>query len=548
MGHEASLGGLLLWHPGIPHGGTAGEEAQRLRAKFNKFNSSKKKNRRTIDLICTRFSMSNKHKYDVINMVDKIVEAKYTKEKWVHMITAGCVYIIARLNELPLSMLDVADAFALPFFKVGAQIKEICADYNIALKNVDPAIFVDRYAFLLRETFSSDEECESIADAAARVARVATDEWMSIGRRATPVAASALRISAQAFGYNLSFEVLSELCGDGVPTLRARYNEMKVILINLSSILPWGDRSSTINEQNFENHLKFIVQHADALRDLRRSTSLQNSTKLEMDNSENNMGGKEKDQATTAAVAGQDSDGATDAKQQTALRSLAQPSSSISTSANNGSSVVASSPQIIILDDDDDDDGGQDEEIESSTAAPALDAFRKVSSIESMMTMRPDDLVAEMKHERLHQQSKSGLTRHALNYLKTNEMNAPISYIENHLKRKRRREKIEQAKLRIRSMLTGRPIPMTRTLDSEDLDIERMLLAGTDEHDIEQGYQPNNTIYANSLDESEELTTSDLLNEDESVYIRTPEEVHFYRTIGARFLQRDNPKGSSKQE
>ncbi|KAL9655940.1 hypothetical protein ABK040_007561 [Willaertia magna] len=120
----------------------------------------------------------------------------------------------------------------------------------------------------------------------------------------------------------------------------------------------------------------------------------------------------------------------------------------------------------------------------------------------------------------------------------------PPAFVKSHLNRERRKQKVEQAKIRISNSLHGikedqnnnNNTLINQRMDQEDLEIERLLLEGVAEQSIINGYQHSDkALTEESIKEinkqEDELTDKDLTERELKSFIRTRAEIQVLKQI-----------------
>eukprot|EP01080_Neovahlkampfia_damariscottae_P001800 gene1800-942_t len=128
-----------------------------------------------------------------------------------------------------------------------------------------------------------------------------------------------------------------------------------------------------------------------------------------------------------------------------------------------------------------------------------------------------------------------------------NNNDEPPSFIKLKKEKERRKEKVKNAKNRIENSFKKNQEMPSEELDFEDLEIEKLLLAGAKESDLEEGYfhvkvKPNQNENVNE----EELNEKDLSEKELANFIKTPAEIEMIEKL--RKIEDISPIGIKEEE
>jgi len=171
-----------------------------------------------------------------------------------------------------------------------------------------------------------------------------------------------------------------------------------------------------------------------------------------------------------------------------------------------------------------------------------LQLYQKTNEIPA--NKRKDKLVSQqsmMKHRQIH-------------VMKNMHDSAPPSFIKNRINRERRLLKIDQAKKRLSRMVGSKSSKASsgHSLDKEDFEIERLLLAGVDEQAIANGYAGGSIASLgssskptlNTRQHDEELHDDDISNEELNMYLRSDDEVKLLSYIKSQLEKTGGKRGN----
>ncbi|KAL0486459.1 transcription factor IIIB 90 kDa subunit [Acrasis kona] len=405
-----------------------------------------------------------------------------TKLKKVNTTIAVCTYIVCRQNNHPVQLMDVADFISMDVFKLGAQYKKVCSKINIKLDVQDPAILSEKVITVLESELKLTDPIEkmTLMKKVTRLIHVACREWLNTGRKPISMVAAAVKIVVSSRNINLNIEHMANKIGTGSLSIRDRHREMMNMIIKLASPLPW---SKDINKRTLPRYLPFILEYIESLRELHRAPCQFQKEDLRLSDEDEDL----------------------------LLQMPSTPMSETSTyTPSPMSSQLYSTPTDCAL-------TASDEVVTTPTSQPTNLPIQKTTE------PHPGPIYVSRKRTTRGSQQKD--VQMVMSVIKDV---VPPSYVRSQLDRQSRQNKIQRAKRRILNM-TACDVTVSDAdvvLDEQDRAIEKLLLAGIDEHAIEDGYYhvPIEIQNKESLDK-EYLDEQDMDDEELQQYTKTNAQV-----------------------
>ena len=151
----------------------------------------------------------------------------------VDCLIGACICIVARKENLPLTILDVSEVIDTTIWKLGRTFMKITRDLGETIPSPDPVLLVFRCTSRLSDLLG--EQMNLVSVDASRLVRVIKKSSLDIGRRPFPIAAAAIKYSCEANGLSVDFRDLSFATKSGKYSIEKRYKELQRILLNLGS-------------------------------------------------------------------------------------------------------------------------------------------------------------------------------------------------------------------------------------------------------------------------------------------------------------------------
>ncbi len=210
--------------------------------------------------------------------VARALKGNWCTGQWSRGVLAACLYIAARQDGLPVTLLEVADASNMLLYKLGRVYTRVVHELGVQLPDVDTRAMVVRMTNRLapRLGFAAlpAPRKDLIVSGAATIVSLAERDWLATGRNPAGVFAAALLLSLKAYEARLA--VLKEVAaaaGVSDMVVRRRRAEMEKSLLRMSTKLPWSEQ---VTAKTLPRHLPFILKHSDVLAESLRPVARAN--------------------------------------------------------------------------------------------------------------------------------------------------------------------------------------------------------------------------------------------------------------------------------
>ncbi|TGZ84785.1 BRF1-domain-containing protein [Ascodesmis nigricans] len=121
------------------------------------------------------------------------VTNNFTKGRKSRYVTACCLYIACRMEKSSHMLIDFSDVLHINVFILGQTYLKLIKTLNIKLPNIDPTIYVHRFAKHLE--FGQDQS--KVAKDALRLIQRMNRDWIVQGRRPSGICGAALILAAR---------------------------------------------------------------------------------------------------------------------------------------------------------------------------------------------------------------------------------------------------------------------------------------------------------------------------------------------------------------
>ncbi|KAM3187473.1 hypothetical protein ACTXT7_002262 [Hymenolepis weldensis] len=182
---------------------------------------TEQKARKRIDIICGQLRLGAGISASAFSYYQTAHFRGFTRGRSSLQLAAACIYIAARQQRVNLMLLDLSDATAVNVYNVGRTYVDLKRKLNLALPEVDPCLFVERFASQL----DFEDKTTLVATTAMRLLQRMKKDWISTGRRPSGLAAAALLVAARIHEFNRTEEDVAKVARISQMTTRKRLME-----------------------------------------------------------------------------------------------------------------------------------------------------------------------------------------------------------------------------------------------------------------------------------------------------------------------------------
>ncbi|TPX32454.1 hypothetical protein SmJEL517_g04472 [Synchytrium microbalum] len=147
----------------------------------------------------------------------------FTKGRRTDTVVAACLYLVARLGDKGLMLIDFSERAETNVYTLGATFLKLAHLLGVAIPNIDPSIYLARFA----EKLDFGGKKTSVIKVATNLVRRMQHDWMAMGRHPAGVCAACLFIAARMHGFRRSHREIVSVVKICETTLRKRLTEFK---------------------------------------------------------------------------------------------------------------------------------------------------------------------------------------------------------------------------------------------------------------------------------------------------------------------------------
>ncbi|KAL7275085.1 transcription factor TFIIIB subunit brf1 [Rhizina undulata] len=151
------------------------------------------------------------------------VTNNFTKGRRTQYVVACCLYVVCRQNKSSHMLIDFSDILHINVFTLGQTYLKLVRLLNIRMPNIDPTIYVHRFAKNLE--FGNDQN--KVAKDALRLIQRMNRDWIVHGRRPSGICGAALILAARMNNFRRSVKEVVYVVKVADLTIHKRLAEFK---------------------------------------------------------------------------------------------------------------------------------------------------------------------------------------------------------------------------------------------------------------------------------------------------------------------------------
>ncbi|TPX51737.1 hypothetical protein SeLEV6574_g00125 [Synchytrium endobioticum] len=179
--------------------------------------------KRRIQQLASTMRMAERHVEVAVRTFTLAVNHNFTKGRRSQVVVAACLYMVCRLEKLPHMLIDFAEMIQTNVYALGATFLQLARKLEVILPNIDPTIYILRFAHRL----DFGDKTTAVAEDASRLVSRMNYDWMTLGRRPSGVCAACLFIAARMHGFRRTHREIVSIVKICETTLRKRLGEFK---------------------------------------------------------------------------------------------------------------------------------------------------------------------------------------------------------------------------------------------------------------------------------------------------------------------------------
>lgn len=211
-----------------------------------------------------RLGFSPSESDDVKRMVATITEGEYGQGNWFNVFVGACSYVGMRRDNKSLPISEVASVIGSDAYELGRMIMRVVNFLDLKKPNFPEFDIVNLFERTLRNSHSfADVEGDKVQRMKKQgifLIHCAMKWFLTTGRRPLPIVAAVLVLVAELNGISIRIEELAKETHAVVHTSRLRYRELLQALVKVAQALPWG---KDITVKNVVKNAPFVIQYME---------------------------------------------------------------------------------------------------------------------------------------------------------------------------------------------------------------------------------------------------------------------------------------------
>lgn len=198
---------------------------------------------------------------EVKKMIETITEGEYGQGDWFSVFVGACAYVVRRKNGNLLPMTDVAALICCDTYELGRMVNRVVSFLDLKLPEFD---IVYLYGTTLKNSPSfggmDAEKKEVMLKQGVFLVQCLVKWFVTTGRRPVQVVVAVLAFIGQLNQVDVKIEDLASELNVPAVTCRLRYKELLERLVEVARALPWG---KDVNVKNIVKFAPYVIQYME---------------------------------------------------------------------------------------------------------------------------------------------------------------------------------------------------------------------------------------------------------------------------------------------
>jgi transcription factor IIIB subunit 2 len=218
-----------------------------------------------IDKLTFTLGLSDAKSGDIKTMVARITESEFGEGVWFPILIGACAYVVMRKDNKPLPIAEVASVIESDIYELGRMVARV-VDFLDLKGSVEFPEFDIVWSFERAVRKSSTlsrvgrEKVETMRKQGIFLIQCAVKWFLTTGRRPMPVVAAVLVLVAELNGVDMRIEDVAREVHANVTTSRLRYREFLESLVKVAQVLPWGE---DVTVKNVVKSAPFVIEYME---------------------------------------------------------------------------------------------------------------------------------------------------------------------------------------------------------------------------------------------------------------------------------------------
>ncbi|KAI7907515.1 uncharacterized protein BX663DRAFT_445246 [Cokeromyces recurvatus] len=146
---------------------------------------------------------------------------QFTRGRKSDHVAAICLYCVCRSEKSAHMLIDFSDLLQINVFTLGATFLKLCRVLNLSLPQIDPSIYISRFAVAL----DFGDYTQRVAQDAVRIVQRMDRDWITSGRRPAGICGACLLIAARMNGFRRTVKEMIYIVKVAEVTIQKRLQE-----------------------------------------------------------------------------------------------------------------------------------------------------------------------------------------------------------------------------------------------------------------------------------------------------------------------------------
>ncbi|KAK3206913.1 hypothetical protein Dsin_020959 [Dipteronia sinensis] len=200
---------------------------------------------------------------EITDMINQITKGEFGLGEWFSILIGACAYVVRRKAEAKvwLTLAEIANALHCDEFELGRMITRIVRFLNLKLPEVDIFIMFERvFRDLPQLSKLESDKLGQMRKQGIFMLNCAVKWFLSTGRRPMPVVVAVLVFVAEVNGVDVRIKDVALGTHCVVSTCRKRYSELLEALVKVAQALPWG---KDVNVKNILKNAMYVMSYME---------------------------------------------------------------------------------------------------------------------------------------------------------------------------------------------------------------------------------------------------------------------------------------------
>lgn len=218
-----------------------------------------------ISRLTSNLGLSDHKSGEVKTMVAGITESEFGQGEWFPILIGACAYVVMRKDNKPLPIAEVASVIGSDVYELGRMVARV-VDFldlkgSVEFPEFDIVLSFER-ALRNSSTLSSvgRDKVEIMRKQGIFLIQCAVKWFLTTGRRPMPVVAAVMVLVGELNGVDMRIEDAAREVHANVSTSRLRYREFLESLVKVAKVLPWGE---DVTVKNVVKSAPFVIEYME---------------------------------------------------------------------------------------------------------------------------------------------------------------------------------------------------------------------------------------------------------------------------------------------